>query len=93
MTGSMARTASAPASPKGPTVATLEAIESVLRDAAAPMTRYKIRQALANKVAAPMLDQALSYMADHEMVYDEGPGGSVLWIRASAATHARLRGA
>lgn len=89
----MPRAATVPASPKGPTVATLVAIESVLREAAIPLTRYKIRQALNNKVAAPMLDQALAYMADHEMVYDEGPGGSVLWIRAPAATHARLRGA
>jgi len=31
-------------------------------------------------------------MSDHEMVYDEGPGGQVLWIRTSAATRARLRG-
>jgi len=30
-------------------------------------------------------------MADHEMVYDEGPGGQVLWIRTSAATRPRLR--
>lgn len=29
-------------------------------------------------------------MADHEMVYDEGPGGKVVWIHTSGATHARL---
>ena len=78
--------------PKGPTVATLKAIEEVLREAAVPMTRYKIRQALGNRVAQPLLDEALRYMADHEMVFDEGPGGRVLWIHASGATHARLRG-
>ena len=79
--------------PKGPTVATLKAIEEVLRKEAVPMTRYKIRQALGHRVAQPLLDEGLDYMADHEMVYDEGPGGKVLWIRTSAATRARLRGA
>lgn len=88
----MARSTSLPA-PKGPTVATLKAIEDVLRNEAKPMSRYKIRQALGNRVAQPLLDEALAYMADREMVYDEGPGGQVLWIRTSAATHARLRGA
>ena len=67
--------------PKGPTVASLRTIEDVLRKAAVPMTRYKIRQALGNRIAQPLLDEALSYLADHEMVYDEGPGGQVLWIR------------
>jgi hypothetical protein len=57
------------------------------------MTRYKIRQALENHVGAPALDEALSYMAAHEMVYDEGPGGKVVWIRAAAATLSKLRGA
>jgi len=79
--------------PKGPTVATLKAIEDVLRREAVPMTRYKIRQALGNRIAQPLLDEGLEYMASHEMVYDEGPGGKVLWIRSSAATRARLRGA
>jgi len=78
---------------KGPTVATLKAIEEVLRQGAVPMTRYRIRQALGNRIAQPLLDEGLAYMADHEMVYDEGPGGKVLWIRASDATRARLRGA
>jgi hypothetical protein len=75
---------------KGPTLATLRAIEKVLRLAAVPMTRYKIRQALRNSVGQPPLDEALAYMAEHEMVYDEGPGGSVLWIQTSATTRARL---
>ena len=79
--------------PKGPTVATLKAIEDVLRREAVPMTRYKIRQALGYRIAQPLLDEGLAYMADHEMVYDEGPGGKVLWIRTSDATRARLRGA
>lgn len=78
--------------PKGPTLATLRAIEQVLRAEAQPMSRYRIRQALGNRVAQPLLDEALQYMADHEMVYDEGPGGQVLWVRTSGATHARLRG-
>ena len=77
---------------KGPTVTTLKAIEDVLRREAVPMTRYKIRQALGNRIAQPLLDEGLEYMAEHEMVYDEGPGGQVLWIRTSAATRARLRG-
>ncbi len=77
---------------KGPTVATLKAIEDVLQREAMPMTRYKIRQALGYRIAQPLLDEGLEYMADHEMVYDEGPGGKVLWIRTSAATRARLRG-
>ena len=81
------------AAAKGPTVATLRAIEEVLRREAIPMTRYKIRQALGNRISQPLLDEGLEYMADHEMVYDEGPGGRVLWIRTSAATRARLRGA
>ena len=79
-------------SQKGPTVATLKAIEDVLRREAMPMTRYKIRQALGNRIGQPLLDGGLKYMSDHEMVYDEGPGGQVLWIRTSAATRARLRG-
>jgi hypothetical protein len=77
----------------GPTVATLEAIEAVLRDAAVPLSRYAIRQALANRVGQAPLDEALAYMAAHEMVYDEGPGGKVIWIRAPLATHAKLAGA
>lgn len=79
--------------PNGPTVATLTAIEDVLREEALPMSRYKIRQALANRVGAPALDEALAYMAAHEMVYDEGPGGKVVWIRAPLATLKKLRGA
>ncbi len=79
--------------PKGPTVATLKAIEEVLRREAVPTTRYKIRQALGNRIGQPLLDEGLEYMADHEMVYDEGPGGKVIWIRTSDATLARLRGA
>jgi hypothetical protein len=71
---------------RGPTTATLRAIEEVLRKAAVPMSRYQIRNELENGVAAPLLDEALSYMADHEMVYDEGPGGRVVWIRAPAPT-------
>ena len=75
---------------KGPTVSTLTAIERVLKEAAVPMSRYAIRRALANRVGQPALDEALAYMASHEMVFDEGPGGKVLWIRAPAATHAKL---
>ncbi|MBI2078533.1 MAG: hypothetical protein HYT80_09245 [Euryarchaeota archaeon] len=77
---------------RGPTTNTLRAIEDVLRKAAAPMSRYEIRKALGERVGAPLLDEALDYMADHEMVYDEGPGGKVLWIRASSETMKRLRG-
>lgn len=77
---------------KGPTVATLMAIEEVLKEAALPMTRYKIRQALGNRISQPLLDAALKYMADHEMVYDEGPGKQVLWIRTSSITRALLQG-
>ncbi len=77
---------------RGPTLATVRAIEEVLREEAVPLTRYRIRQALGNRIASPLLEEALSYLADHEMVYDEGPGGQVVWIRTSAATHARLRG-
>ena len=73
-------------------MATLKAIEEVLRRVAVPMTRYGIRQALGNRIAQPLLDEGLEYMSDHEMVYDEGPGGKVLWIRTSAATGVRLRG-
>ena len=54
-----------------------------------PMTRYTIRQALGYRIAQPLLDEGLEYMVDHEMVYDEGPGGKVLWIRTSPATRAR----
>ena len=74
-------------------MATLWAIEDVLRREAVPMTRYGIRQALGNRIAQSLLDQGIAYMADHEMVYDEGPSGRVIWIRASEATRARLRGA
>lgn len=78
---------------RGPTTTTLRAIERVLVREHAPMSRYAIRAALGNRIAAPLLDEALDYMAEHEMVYDEGPGGKVLWIRADASTMARLRGA
>ncbi len=78
---------------RGPTVATLKAIEEVLRREAVPMTRYKIRQALGNRIAQPLLDEGLEYMADHDMVYDEGPGGKVLWIHTPDATRSRLRSA
>ncbi len=74
-------------------MATLKAIEEVLRHEAVPVTRYRIRQALGNRIAQPLLDEALAYMADHEMVYDEGPGGKVLWIRTDDATRDRLDGA
>lgn len=77
---------------RGPTVATLRAIEKILREEAIPMTRYQIRKAFGNRIAQPLLDEALDYMAEHEMVYDEGPGGKVLWIRTSGDTSARLRG-
>ena len=73
-------------------MATLKAIEDVLRRGAMPTTRYKIRQALGYRISQPLLDEGLEYMADHEMVYDEGPGGQVLWIHTSAATRARLHG-
>ena len=79
------------AAPKGPTVATLEAIEGVLRREAVPLTRYRIRKALGNRIAEPLLDGALAYLAEHERVYDEGPGGQVVWIHTSGATRARLR--
>ncbi len=77
---------------RGPTVATLKAIEEVLRREAIPLTRYRIRQALGYRIAQPLLDEGLAYLADHEMVYDEGPGGRVVWIHTSDATRARLRG-
>lgn len=77
--------------PRGPTTATLRAIEEVLKAAAVPISRYQIRTELGNRVAAPLLDEALDYLADHEMVFDEGPGGKVVWIRAPAETLRRLR--
>lgn len=82
-----------PQTTKGPTISTLTAIEDVVRDAAVPLSRYAIRQALGNRVGQAPLDEALAYLASHEMVYDEGPGGKVLWIRAPSATYAKLRGA
>jgi hypothetical protein len=77
---------------RGPTVATLRAIEDVLRGEGAPMSRYAIRQSLNNRIAQPLLDEAINYMAEHAMVYDEGPGGKVVWIQVSERTRARLRG-
>lgn len=67
--------------PRGPTIATLRAIEEVLREGAGPMSRYQIRQALPTQIAAPLLDEALAYLAEHGWVRDEGPGGKVLWVR------------
>jgi hypothetical protein len=78
---------------RGPTIATLRAIEEVLSKARAPMSRYQIRKALGDRIGDPLLNEALDYLAEHEMVYDEGPGGKVLWIRASSDTLRRLRGA
>ncbi len=77
---------------RGPTTKTLRVIEDVLAKAAVPLSRYQIRKALRERISQPLLDEALDYMADHEMVLDEGPGGKVLWIRTSAATLAKLRG-
>lgn len=54
------------------------------------MSRYEIRKTLGNSIAQPMLDEALDYMADHSLVFDEGPGGKVLWIHATADAHAKL---
>lgn len=67
---------------RGPTTGTLRAIETVLRQRGVPLSRYKIRNALPTKIAAPLLDEALGYMAEHSMVLDEGPGGRVAWIQA-----------
>lgn len=75
---------------KGPTVMTLRTVEGVLRKARVPMSRYQIRQELGNSVGQTTLDEALDYLADHDLVYDEGPGGKVLWIHAPAAVHAKL---
>jgi hypothetical protein len=78
---------------RGPTTTTLRAIEAVLAKARVPMSRYQIRKELGDRIGDPLLNEALDYMADHEMVYDEGPGGKVLWIRTPAETVRRLRGA
>lgn len=75
---------------RGPTVATLRAIEAVLRQARAPLSRYAIRQALDKGISQALLDEALDYMAEHAMVYDEGPGGQVAWIQTTAKTRRRL---
>lgn len=75
---------------KGPTTSTLRTIEKVLKDAAAPVTRYHIRKELGNSVNQTTLDEAISYLADHDLVYDEGPGGKVLWIHAPASVHGEL---
>ncbi len=75
---------------RGPTTTTLRTIEKVLAEAAVPMSRYEIRKRLGFSVGAALLDEALGYMAEHELVFDEGTGGRVLWIRASAATRSRL---
>ena len=75
---------------KGPTTSTLRIIEASLRAAAVPLSRYQIRQALGNRVSQPTLDAALEYLADHDMVYDEGPGGKAVWIHAPPAVHGLL---
>jgi hypothetical protein len=69
---------------------TLRTVEGVLRKAAVPMTRYQIRKKLGNSIGQPTLDEALDYLADHDLVYDEGPGGHVVWIHAPASVHAKL---
>ncbi|MEK6975090.1 MAG: hypothetical protein AABY18_01955 [Candidatus Thermoplasmatota archaeon] len=69
---------------------TLRTVEGVLRKAAVPMTRYQIRKALGNSIGQTTLDEALDYLADHDLVYDEGSGGQVLWIHAPANVHAKL---
>jgi hypothetical protein len=50
------------------------------------MSRYQIR----NSIGQPTLDEALDYLADHDLVYDEGSGGKVLWIHAPASVRERL---
>ncbi|MHB1261249.1 MAG: hypothetical protein ACYC2H_05990 [Thermoplasmatota archaeon] len=77
---------------KGPTLSTLRTVEEVLKAAAIPVTRYHIRKELGNSVNQTTLDEALGYLADHDLVYDEGPGGKVLWIHAAADVHAKLYG-
>ena len=75
---------------RGPTIATVRAIEAVLQEAAVPMSRYQIRQALGNSVSQPTLDEALEYLAGHGLVFDEGPGGRVVWTKLPPATRTRL---
>lgn len=75
---------------KGPTTTTLRTVEKVLKDAAVPVTRYHIRKELGNSINQTTLDEALDYLAEHDLVYDEGPGGKVVWIHASAGDHAKL---
>lgn len=75
---------------KGPTTSTLRLIEEVLRRAGVPMSRYQVRKQLDNRVSQPTLDAALGYLSEHDLVYDEGPGGKALWIHAPADVHNRL---
>jgi hypothetical protein len=75
---------------KGPTVSTLRSVEAVLRKVAMPMSRYQIRKEMGNSIGQTTLDEALDYLADHDLVYDEGSGGHVLWIHAPASVHAKL---
>lgn len=77
---------------RGPTTTTLRAIERVLRQAAGPMSRYQIRRALPTQIAAPLLDDALAYLADHRLLIDEGPGGTVVWIRGRSAERRAVGG-
>ena len=65
---------------RGPTVSTLRLLEKVLRQSRNPMSRYEIRRYLENRIGQSLLDEALRYMSDHGMVYDEGPGGKVVWL-------------
>ena len=69
---------SEPPSRRGPTIATLRAIEQVLDAAHGPVSRYQIRQALPTRISAPLLDEALRYLSDHALIHDEGPGGKVV---------------
>lgn len=80
-----------PRARQGPTVRTLRAIEKVLRDAGIPQSRYQIRKELGTGIAPRLLDEALAYMAEHGMVYDEGTGGTVVWVRTPARTRRKLR--
>lgn len=73
---------------RGPTIATLRAIEQLLATTPGPLSRYRIRQDLPTKISAPLLDEALRYLADHALIHDEGPGGKVMATPKRRATPA-----
>lgn len=68
-----------------PTLATMNKVQGVLEAADGPLSRYALHKQLAGTVNYPVLEAILAYFVRLQVIYDEGPGGKLLWIHNPAA--------